>query len=105
MPFFSGNLPSFDHFSRIGIARNVASYTGAISACAKAGDGNAAMEWLRKMEEDGISPEASTTLVSLSVAFFIHDEKENVVHSWLSVFSLGSAVRVQPARSCFIVVA
>lgn len=44
----------------VGVTADVKSYTGAIAACAKAGDGNMAMEWLKTMQEEGISPEVSS---------------------------------------------
>lgn len=40
-----------------GVAPNATSYTGAIAACSKAGDGDKALEWLRVMSEQGIAPE------------------------------------------------
>lgn len=49
----------------VGIVADVKSYTGAIAACATAGDGNMAMEWLKIMQEKEISPEVSFYLLLL----------------------------------------
>lgn len=42
-----------------GVAPNATSYTGAIAACSKAGDGDKALEWLKVMSKEGIAPEVS----------------------------------------------
>lgn len=43
--------------AREGVYPNVRSYTGAIAACSKVGDGNKAIDWLRVMWRKGVTPE------------------------------------------------
>ena len=45
-----------------GVTPNATSYTGAIAACSRVGDGDKALEWFKIMSEEGIAPEVDTQL-------------------------------------------
>lgn len=53
----TGQHPKHKTTNNTGVAPNATSYTGAIAACSKAGDGDKALEWLNVMSEQGIAPE------------------------------------------------
>lgn len=48
---------ALDKIISTGVIPNATSYTGAIAACSRVGDGDKALEWLKIMSEEGIAPE------------------------------------------------
>lgn len=47
--------------TKVGVVPNATSYTGAIAACSRVGDGDKALEWLKIMSDEGIAPEVLQT--------------------------------------------
>ena len=71
---------------------NTITFNAVIAACAKAGDGHRACEWLEKMKLAGILPNSfSSSSVSAPCS-----ERSSKVFAWVKVSNSAAAVRARP---------